>query len=174
MSKSMFIVSIIVGLMIGIAFGSSDATAGVLFSDMAPCQKILLKRGSDKFPFITGYRCKGYESAEPGVLIDECSCYQFDTPNTFIQHGTGDACDFLADCACDGFSNHFNTSKTHFLCTGEAEDGIFAHRDDLFWLWKPGIEHHSFSVKDGNTANLTCFPDRTCQTACEGCPPLED
>lgn len=168
MSKSMFIVSIVVGLMIGIAFGSTDATAGLSFSNMAPCQKILLKPGIDTPPFITGYRCKGF--GEPGKeYIDECHCYEAIGDDTFRYHGTEGACEDFATCACDGFWDHFNTSKTDYLCDGEG----FAHRDHLFYLWRPKINHHSI-FGEGDTANLICSPDESCQTDCQDCFPPAD
>jgi hypothetical protein len=158
----------LLGSLLFLTIGTLDATAGLAFADMAICQKILLRPGNDSYPFITGYRCKGFESAEPGVLIDECSCYEATSGDTFSQHGTGEACEFVASCACDGFWDHFNTSKTNFLCAGESEDGVFAHRDHLFFLWIPKIDHHSI-FGEGDTANLTCFPDEICKADCEAC-----
>ncbi|MGB7290637.1 MAG: hypothetical protein WBD99_00485, partial [Thermodesulfobacteriota bacterium] len=134
----------------------ANATGSFMFSDMAPCQQILLRPGNDWHPFITGYRCKGFAEGLP--FQNQCVCYQAIAPDKFQSSVvTGyNTCGNSATCACDGFLDNFNTAQSDFLCDGNG----FAYKGHLFFLWIPKIDVHGI-FGGGDTANLVCFPDPT-------------
>jgi hypothetical protein len=160
--RKLILASAFVVSLLSFAIGTLDANAGgLIFSDMAPCQQILLRPGNDWDPFLTGYRCTGFAEGLP--FQNECVCYQATAPDTFRSF-LADGCDTNATCACDGFLDNFNSLIGDFLCDGDG----FAYKGHLFLLWIPKI-----SVKGifdgGDTANLVCFPDSYCQSACQAC-----
>jgi hypothetical protein len=150
--------------LLSFTIGTIDADAGgLMFSEMPPCQKILLNPGNDSFPFLTGYRCKGFAEGLP--FQNECVCYRATGNPTVFSQFLADGCTNEATCACDGFLDNFNNSPIFsFLCDGEG----FAYKGHLFLLWIPKIDVKGI-FNMGDTANLVCFPDDSCQNACDGC-----
>jgi hypothetical protein len=161
--RKLILTSAFVVSLLFFAIGTLDANAGVsMFSSMAPCQKILFQDDNTYPPFEAAFRCKGF--AEFLGFQNECVCYEATNPTEF-QSFLADGCTNLAHCACDGFLDNFNNSPIFdFLCDGDG----FAYKGHLFFLWVPKIDVKGI-FNMGDTANLVCFPDDSCQNACDGC-----
>ena len=170
MSKNMYIASILIGLMIGIGFGSTNSNAGLpVVTPETPCMKKIFK---DNNP-VAGYLCKGYD--EQFGYQENCSCFRADDPDDFVAHGPSgvdDACSQELKCACDGFADHFR-SLLRFTCVGE---GVSYNATAVWSRWTgpkivggtcvyPRIENGSPIA----TCTFNCRPDPDCQAACEAC-----
>lgn len=163
MSKNMFIVSILIGLMIGIAFGSTNAKAGLALDNLRPCMKKIFKHNFAGSGQIVGVSCQFFE--EPSDAFTACLCYELvdeDDFNVFFPSNCNSG-----ECACDGYKDHFRSLRS-FTCLNIVSPSLgFTQHATAIWYgpWIVGGTGISF----GPTTSTfpLCRPDSNCQTTCE-------